>query len=336
MSGTDGRSESGRVTAAGATIALTLALASTPATAAFDGPRVYWPLPKNTNIVTGLRIGGTANASWSNWNAIQPNVDISSETYLLNYIRVQPVLGRTIYWQALLPAATLDTSSALPVDGADSFVNGIGDPALGATVNLYGAPEMMAKHWLRHDLDLSVNLGLLATLPLGEYDGDETLNVGSNQWKTRLSLPIVKSLNEWVPGRRTTLELMPAVVLFGDNDEAGDNRIEQDPLYSVELHLTRDLTEESFISLDYTLLDGGEETFVDRASGTTVRDGDGLDASLVGATLGWTVNDNMQLFVTHMQTLSESSDDDVSLEGSLTKVTISWSWHDVLERVRRF
>ena len=44
----------------------------------------------------------------------------------------------------------------------------------------------------------------------------------------------------------------------------------------------------------------------------------------------------MQLFVTHMQTLSESSDDDVSLEGSLTKVTISWSWHDVLERVRRF
>lgn len=42
----------------------------------------------------------------------------------------------------------------------------------------------------------------------------------------------------------------------------------------------------------------------------------------------------MRLLLTHMQTLSEQHGN-VSLEGSLTKATLSWSWHDVLEKVQQ-
>ena len=42
-------------------------LAPIPAFAAFDGPRVYWPLPKNTNILSTHMIRGAANASLTNW-----------------------------------------------------------------------------------------------------------------------------------------------------------------------------------------------------------------------------------------------------------------------------
>ena len=132
-----------------------------------------------------------------------------------------------------------------------------------------------------------------------------------------------------------TLEVMPAVMVFGDNDSAQGNRIEQDPLCSIEMHLTRDLTEQAFISLDYTWLEGGEETFIDLASGSQVRGTSGVDADLLGITLGFEVNDNLRLFLTHMQTLSEDNSA-LSLEGSLTKISFSWSWHDVLEKVRQF
>ncbi len=313
----------------------TALLSQAPAFAEFDGARVYWPLPKNTNIISAHLFSGTANASWSNWSAVQPEIDIKSDIYVLGYTRVQPVLGRTVNWQLLVPAGTTDTSSVLPVSASDTFTNGIGDVGIGGTVNLFGVPELMAKDWVRHELDLAVNLGLMVYAPTGQYDAGETLNIGSNQWKTRISAPIVKSFGEWVPGKRTTLEVMPAVMLFGDNDEAQGSRIEQDPLYSLELHLTRDLTEQAFISLDYTWLDGGEETFTDLATGVTARETNGIDADLLGVTLGFEVNDNLRVFLTHMQTLSEDSGS-FALEGSLTKISFSWSWHDVLERVRQF
>lgn len=302
--------------------------------AAFDGARVYWPLPKNTNILAGHLIKGTANASWSNWSAIQPNVDIHSDIYLLTYTRVQPVFGRTTYWQTALPMGTTNTSSNLPIDTQDTFTNGLGDPSLGATFNLYGSPALKAKDFVRHEQDLSINLGVNVTAPWGQYDNDESLNIGSNQWKTRISAPIVKSVGAWVPGTRTTLEIMPSVMLFGDNDEAQGGKIEQDPLYGVEIHVTRDITQNAFISLDYTWLKGGEEKLTS-PNGSSLRESNGIDATLMGVTLGFEVNDNLRLFVTHMQTISEGNDSFV-LEGSLTKLTLSWSWHDVLEKVRTF
>jgi hypothetical protein len=311
-----------------------LLLLSQPASATFDGPRVYWPLPKNTNIVSGHYLFGTANASWTNWSRIQPELNISSDLYMLTYTRVQPVFGRTAYFQLSLPAATLDTSSPLSIAG-DTFTNGFGDPVLGATFNLYGTPGLKAKEFLRHDLDLSVHLGVQVTFPFGQYDGEESLNVGSIQWKVRLSAPIVKSLGPWVPGKRLTLEVMPAVVLFGDNDDAQGGEIEQDPLWSVEVHLTRDMTQQAFVSLDYTWIDGGEETLLDGDTGSVLRESQGLETQMLGATLGFEVNDHLRLFLTHMQTFSEE-EDGLSLEGSLTKVTLSWSWHDVLEKVRQF
>lgn len=312
-----------------------VAMIGSAARAEFDGPRVYWPFPKNSNVVSGHLISGTANASWSNWNLIEPDIDIDSDLYLLGYTRVQPIFGRTVYWQAILPSGTVRTSSLLPDPASDTFASGFGDFTLGGTINLLGAPEMMAKDWVRHELDLSVNLGVMVTAPTGEYDSEEPLNVGSNQWKTRVSAPIVKAFGEWVPGKRTTLEIMPAVTFFGDNDNAQGNRIQQDPMYSIEMHLTRDITENAYISLDYTWLDGGEAKYTDLATGALVSESGGIDSELLGVTLQFTVNENLQFYLTHMQSLDDD-DSSLSLEGSMTKISFSWSWHDVLERVSRF
>lgn len=316
-------------------VAIALSLSATMAHAEFDGPRTYWSLPQNTNIVSAHYVSGVANVAWTNWSRVQPNVDLDTTVFLVGYTRVQPIFGRTVFWQATLPSATIRTSSVLPVPTNDTFVNGLGDLAIGGTMNLYGAPGMRARDWVRNDLDLEVNLGASIHAPTGQYDADEALNVGSNQWKARVSLPIVKSIGQWVPGKRTTLEIMPAVMLFGDNNNAQGNRIKQDPLYSVEAHLTRDLMEGLFLSLDYTWLEGGEETFKDRDTGVVTGTSRGVDANLMGATLSFEINDNFRLFLTHMQTLGEKRSG-LTMEGSLTKISFTWSWHDILQRVRDF
>lgn len=314
---------------------LTALFFALPAVAQFDGARVYWPLPKNTNIVSGTYLFGSANATWSNWTRIEPQVDVRSDMFVLGYTRVQPILGRTAMWQLLLPAATIDTDTPASGTLGDEFSNGLGDLMIAGTINLFGVPGLKAKEFVRNDLGWSVNLGVTVTAPTGDYDPDELVNVGADQWKTRVSLPVVRSLSAWVPGRRTTLEVMPFATFFGSDPKSGQVEIDQDPVYGVEAHLTRDVTDKAFLSLDYTVLDGGEETRSLAGSGVKLGTTPGIDAQLLGVTMGFEVNDHMNLFVTHMQTISEDGDR-LQLEGSVTKVTLSWSWHDVLEKVRRF
>lgn len=316
-------------------IAGTMLAIAAPASAQFEGPRVYWPLPKNTNVVSATYVGGTANASLSVLNQIQGDVDIESDVYVLSYTRSQPLFGRTIHWQAQLPAGSVDTDTPFPLSTNATFADGIGDLSIGATVNVFGAPELPVRETLRYDMDWSVNLGLTVTAPTGDYDPNEPLNFGSNQWSAKVSAPIVKSLGDWVPGRRTTLEITPSIRFFQDNKNSLGNTVEQDPLLAIEAHLTRDMTRDAFISLDYNWLDGADQTQISNTNGLTTGTTNGLGAQTFGATLGYKVNDNMNLYLGHQQTVGESADP-FELRGSLTTVRVTWSWHDVIQRRNDF
>ena len=316
-------------------IAAAAALSMSLAHAQFDGARVYWPLPKNTNIFALRSVKAQANASFSVWNQVQPDVDMETEMHALTYTRVQPILGRTAYWQAILPFVTTDTSSTLPAGAADSFAAGIGDPSLSATINLFGKPELPAREFIRHDHTTSLDFGVMATFPLGEYDQDELLNAGSNQWKLRLSAPFIQSLGPWVPGERMTFEFTPALHLLGDNDEVRGNRFDQDHIFSLEAHLTRDLTRDAFVSLDYTMLRGGGGSLTDLATGAFAGSVGDLDAQMLGFTVGFKVNDSMNISLSHSQTFN-SHRGAGELDGSVTMLTLSWGWHGILESVREF
>lgn len=318
-----------------AALGVVVASAAGVARAQFDGARLYWPLPQNSNAVALRSMMGTANATWSNWSTIEPSAAIDSDLWVLSYMRVQPVFGRTAYWQAMLPYGSVETSSPLPGAPTGDYSDGIADPTLAATVNVFGKPGMPAREFARFDQDLSVDLGLAVSIPVGTYDAGDPLNLGSNQWKVRFAAPIVQAIGPWVPGERTTIEVMPFASIFGDNDGHLGNRISQDPLFGVEAHLTRDLTRESFLSLDYTWLDGGDQRFTDLGTGLTVREPGGFETQTLGLTAGFRINDNLQLTISHMQTISGSSGG-LDLDGSLTMITLSWGWHDVLQRVRDF
>ena len=103
-------------------------------------------------------------------------------------------------------------------------------------------------------LDLLADLAL----PIGEYDSNQPLNIGQNRWYGRIGAPIVWQLGDWVPGRRTTLEFLPAVWLFGDNDDYVGQTLKTDPMFQLDAHLTRDFTEHFWGSLDAAWYNGGK------------------------------------------------------------------------------
>ena len=314
---------------------LSLLLFAAPVMAQLDGTRVYWPLPKNMNVLAIHTVSGTVNATLTNLNFIQPSLDIENQLYLLTYTRSQPIFGRSFMVTASLPAGVIKTDSSLPLPTNDPFVHGIGDPSLSATINLFGAPGLMLREYARYDLRTVAWLSVNTTFPLGQYDAEEPLNVGSNQTKLRFAVPMVHALGPWVAGDRTTLEVTPSLTWLSDNDDNQGQTLEQDPLFAVESHLTRDITRNAALSLDYSYIRFGASTRTDNASGVVSGTTEAQASHLLGLTLNMKINDNLSLFATHMQTVG-GEDTPVALEGALFRATLTWSFHRVIERRRAF
>lgn len=317
-----------------------LSLISLQAVAQLDGARTYWALPKNMNIVSAHFISGKANASLNNISFVNPSATVDNNLYMLTYTRSQPLFGRTFYSTLIVPAADITATINLNPSGPASssstlFQHGLGDIVWSNTINLIGADGLMIKDYVRHENPTLVYLQAAATFPTGQYDAANPINIGSNQFKFKLGLPMVQQIGIPVDGKRMALEVFPAYTFIGNNNDLQGQEVEQQGVFTLETHLTKDITKDAFLSLDYSYIDGGSSDFISKESGTVVKTQAGQRAHLAGATLGYQVNDYLNLFLTHNQSFS-SGNDNVSLEGTVTKITLSWSFHDFQEKFKNF
>ena len=62
--------------------------------AQLDGPRTYWALPKNLNILSVHAINAKVNASVNNLSFVNPSVTVDNNLYMLSYTRSQPPIWK--------------------------------------------------------------------------------------------------------------------------------------------------------------------------------------------------------------------------------------------------
>lgn len=205
--------------------------------------------------------------------------------------------------------------------------SGFGDPMLEFSLNIIGPPaQKNLPDVLRYEPGFSVDLLADLALPIGEYDDDQELNIGQNRWYGRLGMPIIWQFGAWVPGRRTTLEFLPAVWLFGDNDDYVGRTLETDPMFQLDAHLSHDFTEHFWGSLDAAWYKGGQATI----NGVQ---GEELNNIGVGLTLGYTVNDNLNLTVGYKSTVDDNDPGDLRMDGFM--FTLVYGWHPLIEGSKR-
>lgn len=310
------------------------------ASAQLDGARIYWALPKNTNILSAHLITGNVNASVNNLSAINPSATVNNNLYMLTYMRSQPLFGRTFYSTLIVPAGEITTTINIDPQGPGAasstlYQHGMGDIVWSNTINLIGAPGMGIYDYIRNESPTKVYLQAAVTFPTGQYDANAPINIGSNQYKFKLGLPIVQLLGPVIDGKRTTLEVFPSYTFISNNDNLQGQEVEQDGLFTLETHLTRDITKKAFLSFDYSYMNGGSSDFIDKESDSVFKTQAGQNVHLVGATVGFNISDYLNLSLTHNQTFS-SGNDITSLDGAVTKVTLSWAFHDFQEKFQSF
>jgi hypothetical protein len=258
---------------------------------------------------------------------VTPGGDVDATLALAGYARTFSLLDRAAMAAILLPMGRISGDVTVAGKTFNQSASGFGDPMLEFKINVLGPPaQKNIPDVLRYEPGFSVNLLADLALPIGEYDSDKPLNLGQNRWYGRVGAPIVWQLGPWVPGRRTTLEFLPALWLFGDNDNFVGQTKKTDPLFQLDAHLTRDLTERFWGAIDGTWYYGGKASINGVA-------GEKLNNLGLGLTLGYQINDNLNLTVGYMSTLNDSAPGDLQMDKFM--VSLVYGWHPMVQGMRR-
>lgn len=198
---------------------------------------------------------------------------------ITGYIRSLDLWGKSGKLAALLPYACADGSATLAGRPGERDICGPADPRLRLSINFYGAPALSLEDFRRYRQDLIIGATLQVTAPVGQYDSDKLLNIGTNRWSAKTEIGASRALG------RVTLELAGAATFYTDNDNYfGDQKREQDPVYSIQGHFIYNFTHGAWGAIDGTYFRGG------RTTTDGVRADDSQENTRIGATLALPVN----------------------------------------------
>jgi hypothetical protein len=291
-------------------------------------PRFYWKTLSDANAVPLIfnSISGNTNP-FDPAHTVTPGADFDATMALAGYARTFSLLDRAAMAAILLPMGRISGDLTVAGRTFNQSASGFGDPMIEFNVNILGPPaQKNIPDALRYEPGFSVDLLVDLAVPIGEYDSDQPLNIGQNRWYGRLGMPIIWQLGPWVPGRRTTLEFLPAVWFFGNNNDYVGQTLKTDPMFQVDAHLTRDFTEHFWGSLDAAWYYGGQASI-------NCVSGEKLNNLGVGLTLGYTINDNLNLTVGYKSTVNDSAPGDLQMDGFM--VSLVCGWHPLLEGSKR-
>ena len=290
--------------------------------------RFYWKSLSDGNAVPLIVNSITGNTNpFDPAHTVTPGGDFDGTLAIAGYAHTFSLFDRSATAAILLPMGRVSGDVTVAGKTFNQSASGFGDPMLEFACNIVGPKaQKNIPDAMRYEPGFSVDVLADLAIPIGEYDSDQPLNLGQNRWYGRVGMPIVWQLGAWVPGRRTTLEFLPAVWLFGNNDDYVGQTLKTDPLFQLDAHLTRDFTERLWGSLDLAWYNGGKATI----NGVS---GDKLNNLGVGFTLGYQVNDNLNLTFGYKSTVNDNAPGDLKMDGFM--ITLVYGWHPLIEGSRR-
>jgi len=290
--------------------------------------RFYWKTLSDANAVPVIfnSLSGNTNP-FDPSHTVTPGANFDATMAIAGYARTFSLFDRAAMAAILVPMGRISGDVTVAGRTFNQSASGFGDPMIEFNINVLGPPaQKNIPDVLRYEPGFSVDLLADLAIPIGDYDSDQPLNIGQNRWYGRLGMPIIWQLGQWVPGRRTTLEFLPAVWLFGDNTNYVGQTLSTDPLFQLDAHLTRDLTEHFWGAIDGAWYYGGKSSINGVA-------GEELNNVGIGLTLGYQINDNLNLTVGYKTTVNDNAPGDLRMDSFM--VTLVFGWHPLIEGMRR-
>jgi len=217
-------------------------------------PRAYMNVPVGLNfIVAGYSysVGGVL------FDPAIPldNARIKTHGALFAYARSIKVGGMAGKIDMIVPYAWLSGTADFMGEPASREVSGLADPRVRMSVIFIGGPALPLTGFKDYKQNFVMGTSLQIYFPVGQYDPEKVVNLGTNRFTFKPELGISKTIN------RLVLELALAGQFFTiNNNYYYGKTMKQDPIGSIQGHVNYNFRKGIWAALDGTFYWGGKTT----------------------------------------------------------------------------
>lgn len=236
-------------------------------------PRAYSPSPVGVNffLLAGARSTGEVLTDPS-----LPLQDVEAELNagVAGYGRTFGILGRQASAVIAVPYVWGDISGNVFEEARSVSRSGIGDTKFRLAVNLIGGEALTPKEFMKRTPKTTLGASLSISAPTGQYDPTKLINIGTNRWAFKPEIGLTIPRGPWM------FDVFAGVWLFSANpDFFGGVHREQDPMPTLQGHVSYTFRPRLWLALDSTYYFGGE------TSANGVDANDRKENSRIGLTL---------------------------------------------------
>jgi hypothetical protein len=139
--------------------------------------------------------------------------------------------------------------------------SGFSDGFVAFEFGIIGAPKLSVLDFAKKNPEFTL-MGYAQFWYSGSYDSSNLLNLGTNRSAFELGTTMAIPLHKTYDQNNTWVEVFPTIKFFTDNNDPARSsraqRIEQEPLFSLETHLTHNFTKKFWAGVDLRYQFGGE------------------------------------------------------------------------------
>jgi hypothetical protein len=307
-----------------------------------DGARAYWNARAGTHIVSfqylPLSIGASGSKAFAPSLFIYPNSNININFFIGTWAHHLTLFNRpsAIAVNILGGSVGVNVNTNVspeflppgisPGTAISQSSSGFSDPNMQLVVNLFGTPPLRSGvDLLNYEPTWSLDIAAMLAFPIGKYDSEKLVNIGLNRWYGRVALPFKWHFGVFSPGYMSSFELIPSVWLFTENDEFVGHKLENEPLWQLEAHLTHDFTNSFFGSLDMLYQNGFQSKI----------DGNDMGSKLEFGNLGFALNYQISDNITIRTGFSSNLFGDENLETSIIRLQFVYGWNTASENMKK-
>ena len=174
----------------------------------------------------------------------------------------------------ILPYAWLSGTADFQGEQVSREVSGLGDARVRMSVNFLGAPALPLSGFKDYKQDLVVGASLQIYLPVGQYDPDRLVNIGTNRFSFKPELGLSKTMGH------IQLELTAGATFYTvNNDFFQGKTMSQDFIGSLQGHVNYTFKRGIWAAVDGTYYWGGSTT-IDGVEGNNLQKNTRLGCTL--------------------------------------------------------
>jgi len=161
------------------------------------------------------------------------------------YVRSINFFGMSGKIIALLPYAVGKWDGYYTGIDTSTQRSGLADPRINFSFNFVGSPALSPMEYRDYKQKTVVGVNFTVILPLGQYNPNKLLNLGSNRWTFKTQIGISQRVKKWY------FEAYGSIWFFTNNNAFyTDKLLEQYPFIAGKVHVIYSLPKRMWIALD--------------------------------------------------------------------------------------